>query len=126
VLVAEDDHEMNVVLTEALAADGHEIVPVESGSEALPIMLGCGAPAPDAAVLDVRMPGFSGLQVLAALRRSGASLPVIMITAFGDEAVHREAYSLGAVQVFDKPFDVDELRAAVRDLSSKTQQTRRR
>jgi len=125
VLVAEDDHEMNVVLTEALSADGHDVVSVETGNEALPALLGCGQ-VPDAAIMDVRMPGFSGLEVLAALRRSGASVPVIVITAFGDDALHREAYSLGAVQVFDKPFDVDELRAAVRELSSKTQQSKRR
>jgi DNA-binding response OmpR family regulator len=125
VLVAEDDREMNAVLTEALVADGHEVVPVETGTDALARFFGNLGSVPDAAVMDVRMPGLSGLQVLAALRKNGAAVAVIIITAFGEDALHREAYSLGAVHVFDKPFDVDELRAAVRELSRKGQREAR-
>ena len=59
------------------------------------------------------MPGLTGLDVLAILRCANWATPVILITAFGDEATHAEGRELGAVAVFDKPFNVDALRATV-------------
>lgn len=117
ILVAEDDREMNAVLTEALSGDGHKTIAVDSGIDALAVLFNAvGGLAPDAAVMDVRMPGLSGIRVLAALRRSGSRIPVIIITGFGDESLHREAMALGADAVFDKPFDVDDLRRTLGDL----------
>jgi DNA-binding NtrC family response regulator len=66
---------------------------------------------PDVLVSDVRMPGLGGLDVLRGLRHCEWANPVILITAFGDEATHLEAVRLGAAAVLDKPFDVDDLRA---------------
>lgn len=63
----------------------------------------------DLLVTDVRMPGFSGLDVLTALRRVSVRCPVVLVTAFGDEALHQFARQLGVVAVLDKPFDVNEL-----------------
>jgi DNA-binding response OmpR family regulator len=51
--------------------------------------------------------------MLASLRTAECSVPVVLITAFGDEATHAQALRLGAAALFDKPFDVDDLRAAV-------------
>jgi len=59
------------------------------------------------------MPGLTGLDVLAILRCANRTTPVILITAFGDEATHAEGRELGAVAVLDKPFNVQELRTAV-------------
>ncbi len=59
------------------------------------------------------MPGWNGLAVLQHLRREDWAMPFIVITAFGDEDTHQEASRLGAAAVFDKPFDVDDLRTAV-------------
>jgi DNA-binding NtrC family response regulator len=64
-------------------------------------------------ISDVRMPGVSGLDVLATLRREDWSTPVILMTAFGDLETRAEARRLGAKALFDKPFDVDDLRTAV-------------
>ena len=50
--------------------------------------------------------------VLAALRETDRTTPVILITAFGDDATHREARELGADAMFDKPFDLEDLRTA--------------
>lgn len=114
VLVAEDDREMNAVLVEALSADGHDVVSVDSGTDALAVLFDKARDrTPEVAVMDVRMPGLSGLQVLTAVRRGGMRVRVIIITAFGDEAVHQEAMALGAAGVLDKPFDVDDLRSVV-------------
>ena len=56
------------------------------------------------------MPVSTGLQILEALRRGQWHTPVILMTAFGDDATRRQAEHLSAI-LFDKPFDLDDLRA---------------
>jgi len=65
-------------------------------------------------LLDVRMPGMSGLQLQAALHEKGITLPVIVITAHGDVPTVRRALKSGAVDFLEKPVDPDALLAAVR------------
>ena len=67
----------------------------------------------DLIVSDIQMPGFTALDILAGLRRTLSHTPVILITAFGDPLVRHKAERLGAVCVFDKPFDIGDLRSAV-------------
>ena len=55
----------------------------------------------------------SGLRVVEAIRRWGLRMPIILITAFGSEETLNEAFQLGATAVLSKPFDIDDLRAAV-------------
>ena len=71
-----------------------------------------------AIVLDVRMPGLGGLQVLEALRSQGADQPVVMLTGHGTVAMCRRAFKGGAAEFLEKPIDdqqlLDALQAAVR------------
>jgi FixJ family two-component response regulator len=71
-----------------------------------------------AIVLDVRMPGLGGLQVLEALRAQGADQPVVMLTGHGTVAMCRRAFKGGAAEFLEKPVDdqqlLDALQAAVR------------
>lgn len=121
ILVAEDDFEMRRMLCKALAAAGYRVREARSGSEALRCMsallhrrrLPIG---PDCIIADVRMPGFSGLEVLEAARLLDRGMPVIVITAFGDAATHESAQRLGATAVMNKPLDIQELVAMVRRL----------
>jgi DNA-binding NtrC family response regulator len=69
----------------------------------------------DLVVTDVRMPIITGLAILKGLRDAHCATPVILMTAFGDEATKREAEALDAV-LFDKPFKLEVLRQTVRDL----------
>jgi FixJ family two-component response regulator len=69
---------------------------------------------------DIRMPGFSALEVMIGLRRALFRTPIVLITAFGDPKTHERAKRLGAALVIDKPFDVDELRASVTTLVQRT------
>ena len=118
ILLAEDDPEMRALVAGALRRDGFEVDEVDDGEALLDRIehmvrthrWGYYA----AVVTDVRMPVLSGLDILAVLHCSGSMMPVIIITAFGDEEIHAEARELGAAAVFDKPFDVDALRDAVR------------
>jgi two-component system C4-dicarboxylate transport response regulator DctD len=61
---------------------------------------------PDVVLLDVQMPGMTGIQVLQKIRRDRKDLPVIMVTGFGDVATAREALLHGANEYVTKPFQV--------------------
>ncbi len=116
ILLAEDDDEMRRLLEVELRADGHVVFSVRDGTEMLEVLSDASRlpfTAPDVIVMDVRMPGYSGLHVLAALRAAEWTTPVILITAFGEPRLHEQAAKLGASVVFNKPFDVDDLRTAL-------------
>ncbi|MFH1132805.1 MAG: response regulator [Pseudomonadota bacterium] len=115
VLLAEDDDDFRRLIARVLRADGFEVTEVSSGSDLLDqlgsmLLFGEGKREFDIIVSDVRMPGKNGLDILAGLRRSNWSMPVILITAFGDDGLHSEATRLGATAVLDKPFDIQVLR----------------
>jgi len=118
-LLAEDDFELRELLACVLREDGHEVVEARDGNE-LWELLSREAAADSAApfslvVSDVRMPGLTAFDVLSKLQRELTEIPVILITAFGDQTTHLRALRLGACRVFDKPFDCDKLREAVHE-----------
>jgi CheY-like chemotaxis protein len=120
ILLAEDDPDMRQLVADALRADGHEVVELTDGGRLLVdiasrLKAGGDGEALDLIVTDVRMPVCTGLQILEALRAANWHTPVILMTAFGDDATRRRAEALMAV-LFDKPFDVDDLRTAVANL----------
>jgi DNA-binding response OmpR family regulator len=127
VLLAEDDAQMRLMLASALRRDGCEVIEVSDGWELLRYLtenrleslpsLDTGASRRiDLLISDIRMPGRSGLDILAGMRWADWPMPVILITAFGDSQTHAEARRLGAAAVFDKPFDLDDFRTAVCNL----------
>ena len=125
-LLAEDDLELRELLAYVLRADGHEVVEARDGNELLAILSKGLERTQDPFALvvsDVRMPGLTAFDVLTRLQRALADTPVILITAFGDQTTHLRAQRMGASRVFDKPFDFDDLRAAV--LETLHQQRRR-
>lgn len=119
VLLAEDDEYMRHLLANALRRDGFEVVEASSGAELVTKLEEfaqqmSGGLAIDLIITDIRMPWVSGLTVLASLQGCDWAPPIILITAFGDEETHMEARRLGAVAVFDKPFDLHDLRKSAR------------
>lgn len=119
ILLAEDDGEMRHFLSSELRADGYDVFCTCDGSETLEVLSDVHElrhASPDVIITDVRMPGYSGLHILTTLRAAHCSIPVIVITAFGDLRLHEEAARLGAAVVFDKPFDIDDLRTALLNL----------
>lgn len=120
ILLAEDDDEMRILLTWSLRWEGYDVVECRNGTELLDAL--SGATAGDEAdgvalvISDIRMPGMSGLDVLRGLRHSERFPSVVLITAFGDEETHAEADRLGAVALFDKPFEIEDLVAKVHDI----------
>jgi len=118
VLIAEDDQEMATLLADVLRKAGYETTVCDNGQDLLKLMGFGGEPEqdPDLVISDIRLPRFSGLDALRASHYSGGFPPMILITAFGDEWTHAKAAQLGAVHMFDKPFDVDDLVKKVREL----------
>ena len=69
----------------------------------------------DLIISDIRMPGITGIEVLEGLHAHENCPPMILITAFGDKETHAQAHRLGAAAIFDKPFDIEDLLANVRE-----------
>ncbi len=117
ILVAEDDVEMRRLLVTSLRTAGFETIECSDGYQLLdhlgnPVL--SGEPDDfDLIVSDIRMPGITGIEVLEGIHETEWFVPMILITAFGNEEVHRQAQELGAAAIFDKPFDLDELIARI-------------
>ena len=119
ILVAEDDTELRSLLASMLRRDGFDVTDAPDGTavrELARAIFEGRAKSLDLVVMDVRMPGASGIELLGELRRAGFSAPIVLMTAFGDAKLHADANEAGASAVLDKPFDLDELRREVRRL----------
>jgi two-component system, response regulator, stage 0 sporulation protein F len=110
ILVVDDEAPIREVLTEYFATEGYAVETATSGLEALSVVSGGRA---DLVLLDVRMPGLDGVQVLRRIRELTDSVPVIMVTANEDVSLARETLMLGAFDYVAKPFDFDYLDRAV-------------
>lgn len=111
VLVIDDDQDMRWAIRTALAATGLAVVEASSAATGLEIITNH---APDAVLLDMRMPGMCGEELLQRLRRLDRSLPVIVVTGYGTIASAVEAIRTGAFEYITKPFRNEQLLDAVR------------
>lgn len=112
VFLAEDDDDLRRLLADALRDAGYDVLSASTGHEMLKLLAAAAraeVAVPDAFVMDVRMPKCTGIDVLTALRLAGWQQPIVMITAFGDPALHERATSYGASVSLDKPVDTDDL-----------------
>lgn len=110
ILVVEDDGEMRALIARFLRQNGYRVTAVRDGREMWETL--AGAPV-DLVLLDVMLPGQSGLDLCRALRaRSG--VPVIMVTARGEETDRVLGLELGADDYLTKPFSISELLARIR------------
>ena len=87
-----------------------------SGEEALNRLSEEIRPALVAVLSDINMPGMDGLQLLAEIKQRFPDLPVMMVTAYGDEERRRLAAEFGAAEFITKPVDFDQLKAQLRQL----------
>jgi len=113
-LIADDSAAIRDVLREALVDEGYDVSEAASGDEVLAEFNGNGVPKPDLVLMDIRMPGKDGIEVLRALRASrDAELPIIVMTAFGSASTAIEAMKLGAFDYIAKPFELEEVTVAI-------------
>jgi DNA-binding response OmpR family regulator len=112
ILICEDEAALRELVRVSLGA-GFGFIEASDGMEALEL---AKRHKPDVIVLDLMLPGLSGLDVLAQLRAddNGSRLPVVVISAWGD--ARDEAFAAGADRFVLKPFIPDDLRAVVEEL----------
>lgn len=114
ILLAEDDPHLLTSIARGLKEATHEVDPAMTGPEALAL---AEARVHDVIVLDVLLPGLSGLAVCEAIRQRGDRVPILMLTAL-DAVEHRIAgLDTGADDYLTKPFDFGELLARLRAIS---------
>jgi len=110
VLVVEDEVDLSQVMRDRLVADGHEVVVVHNGAAA---MAEVSKRVPDVVLLDWMLPDMDGLAVCRRLRQQHL-MPIIMVTARGDEVDRVLGLEVGADDYLVKPFSLNELLARVR------------
>ena len=120
ILVVEDDPDIANLIRHYLEKNGHAVQVLGSGGAVLAKVRG---ERPDLIVLDLMLPGLDGLMVCQALRSDPltAAIPIIMVTARGDEADRIAGLELGADDYVTKPFSAKELAARVSALLRRTQ-----
>ena len=89
-----------------------------SGTEALDRLAGEIEPALVAVLADINMPGMDGLQLLGEIKQRFPDLPVMMVTAYGDDERRRQAARYGEAEFLTKPIDFEYLKAQQRQLPS--------
>lgn len=110
IAVVDDDRSVVKSLTRTLRSAGYEVGPFGSPQEFLSSL---GAAAPQCLVLDVHMPGMTGLELHCRLRELGHQMPVIFITAHDMPQIHAAASQAGVVALLFKPFGNPALLRAV-------------
>ena len=117
ILVVEDEPKMVAGLRDNFEFEGYEVITAADGVEGLQRAMG---EAPDLVVLDVMMPRLSGLEVCKQLRAQRGSIPIIMLTARGQEVDKVLGLELGADDYVTKPFSIRELLARVKAVLRRT------
>ena len=108
-LLVDDDGVYRERLAKAITARGYEVRTAADAEAAVAL---AEAESPELAVLDLRMPGESGLDLLRRLKAIDPTTKILMLTGYGSIATALEAVRLGAVHYLTKPVDVDEILAA--------------
>jgi len=111
ILIVDDEPDIVRGLEDNLRFEGYDTLSATNGAQGLEVALRA---APDLVLLDVAMPTLSGWDVCRELRRKGIDVPIIMLTARGDEADRVQGLELGADDYVTKPFALRELLARVR------------
>lgn len=112
-LIIEDNSDLAFGLRTSLEVEGYEVLTAESGEDGLQLAL---ETSPDLIVLDLMLPGITGYEVLRSLRTQGSRVPVLILSARGEEVDKVQGFRLGADDYVVKPVGVLELLARVEAL----------
>ena len=117
IFVVEDDASIRFGLEEVLRSEGFQVASCDDGGEAIQ---GISEALPDLIVLDVMLPNRSGYEVATELRKGGCRVPILMLTAKGEEMDKVVGLNAGADDYVTKPFGLNELLARIRALLRRT------
>ena len=110
ILIVDDDAQLRQSFDKLLTEEGHTVQTAPTGEAGIAMVREC---VPDMVVMDVRLPGMSGLEAFRAVHEIESKLPVIVMTAFGTTETAIEATKLGAFDYVLKPFEIPEILALI-------------
>ncbi|MDF2788109.1 two-component system response regulator (stage 0 sporulation protein F) [Bacillus niacini] len=111
ILIVDDQFGIRILLNEVFSKEGYQTFQAANGIQALDIVT---KHDPDLVLLDMKIPGMDGIEILKRMKVIDPDIRVIIMTAYGELDMIQEARNLGAITHFAKPFDIDDIRAAVR------------
>ncbi|MFL6555760.1 MAG: response regulator [Bacillus sp. (in: firmicutes)] len=111
ILIVDDQFGIRILLNEVFQKEGYQTFQAANGVQALEIVT---KHDPDLVLLDMKIPGMDGIEILKRMKVIDPDIRVIIMTAYGELDMIQEAKDLGAITHFAKPFDIDDIRAAVR------------
>ncbi len=113
ILIVDDEKDFCTVLSDSLSQDRYRVVTVFNGKTALQI---AKKEKPDLMLLDIKMPGMDGIEVLRKIKKMKKEIAVIMFTAYGTLETARKAMKLGAYDYVTKPVDLFLLKSLVKEV----------
>jgi len=112
ILLVDDEKEFVSALSERLHLRGLNSKSAFSGEEALEIV---ETNTPDIVLLDLKMPGMDGIEVLSKIKSNFPAVKVIILTGHGNDSAKEEVYKLGAFDYMNKPADIDRITSRIKD-----------
>ncbi|NQV14670.1 sigma-54-dependent Fis family transcriptional regulator, partial [bacterium] len=116
ILVIDDEKNIRLTLRDILEDDGHHVLEAGSGEDGIDLLQKENV---DLVLLDVRLPGMDGIEVLKAIRKQDESLDVIMISGHATVGTAVDALRIGAYDFLEKPLSLARVKLAIRNLSEK-------
>lgn len=120
ILVADDEEAIRALLRELLETEGFSVSEATAGGQVIEALRNQAA---DLVLMDVRMPGKSGLEVLREVRDGSNDVPIILMTAYGTANTVIEAIQLGAYDYITKPFDLDHVLLTIKNFFARQELT---
>ena len=111
VLIVDDQYGIRILLNEVLQKEGYDTYQAANGLQALEVVQ---ENVPDIILLDMKIPGMDGIEILKRVKALYPDMKVIIMTAYGELDMIQEAMDLGAITHFAKPFDIVDIREAVK------------
>jgi len=119
ILIVDDQFGIRILLNEVLQKEGYDTFQAANGVQALEIVK---EHSPDLVLLDMKIPGMDGIEILKRMKVIDEDIRVIIMTAYGELDMIQQAMDLGALTHFAKPFDIDDIRVAVKKYAQVAQQ----
>ena len=110
ILIVDDEPQIRQSFEKILTGEGHTVRTAANGEAAIAAVQDA---VPDLVIMDVRMPGMSGLEAFRAIHEIEPKLPVIIMTAFGTTETAIEATKMGAFEYVLKPFEIPDILALI-------------
>lgn len=117
-LIVDDQYGIRLLLHEIFKKEGYEVFQAANGFQAIDIVI---KDCPDLVILDMKIPGMDGVEILKRIKEINKEIKVILMTAYGELDIIEEAKKLGALRYFPKPFDIDEIKKVVREHTAQPQ-----